>query len=225
MAFLTSFAQAQTPQLFATFSQVGQSPSFSYVAGTSGATLGLVSAIPVSFQFQTANGFGAAIGQDIDATMTMSAVSAGNVTSSTSFLVQSMKDIELRFTSARAAPNSGDLLKMTLSTGNLIARAGGQTARLTGTESSTSAQFVNFDSDYLNFGESFLLENFSISFTSIAPGVFDAGNGSLSSFNGTATGNFGSAPLPTPKNNIPEPAALVLATLGGLALARRRKAA
>ena len=223
MLALVSPAQAQVPQLFATFSQIGQLPSFSYVAGTSGATLGLASAIPVSFQFQADNSFGAAIGHDIMATMTMSAVSAGNAFSSTSFLVQPIKDIELRFTSTSAAPDSGDLLKMTLSTGNLVARAGGQTARLTGTESTTSTDIVRFESSYLDFAPQLLAKNYSISFTSVAPAVANGGNGSFAPFTATGTGNFGSDPLPKPQNSIPEPATLMLAALGGLALARRKR--
>jgi hypothetical protein len=120
---------AQAQELFATFAQALQTPAFTYSSTSGGATLGLASAIPVSFQFQTVNGFGAAVGQDIMATMTMSAVSTSSAFSSTSFLVQPLQDIELRFTSASAAPGSGDLLKMTLSTGNLIARPGADRQR------------------------------------------------------------------------------------------------
>ncbi len=214
---------AQAQELFATFAQAFQTPAFTYSSTSGGATLGLASAMPVSFQFQTTNGFGAAIGEDIEGTMTMSAMSAGSVFSSTSFLVQPMKDIELRFTSASAAPNSGDLLKVTLTTGNLIARPGGQTARLTGTESTTSSNIVKYDSDYLDFSQPLVNKNFAISFTSVAPSIADGGNGSFALFTATATGNFGSDPLPPPKNNIPEPATLVLAALGGFALVRRRK--
>ena len=216
---------AQAQELFATFTQAFQTPAFTYSSTSGGATLGLASAIPVSFQFQTINGLGAAVGEDIEATMTMSAVSASNAFSSTSFLVQPMKDIELRFTSASAAPDSGDLLRVSLTTGNLVARVGGQTARLTGTESSTSNNIVTFDSDYLDFSQPLVNKNFAISFTSIAPDIANGGNGYLAPFTTTATGNFGSDPLPPPKNNIPEPATLVLAMLGGLALARRRRAA
>ena len=226
MATLAPQAQAQVPQLFATFSQVGQIPEFSFSSDSSGATLGLASAIPVNFQYQTANGLGAGVGESLAATMTMSSVSAATSFTSAGFLVQPLKDIQIRFTSTGAPADSGDLLTMSLSTGNLVGRPGGQTARLTGTESATGTSIVNFDSNYLDFKQPLLVKNFSISFTSVAPEITNGGNGYIAPFSATATGNFGSDPLP-PQNSIPEPGTLALLALGiggGLALAHRRKA-
>ncbi len=225
LTLLASSTQAQVPTLFATFGQQIQTSPFVFSTAGGSASLGLNSPIPVSFQFQTINGFGAAIGQSINATMTMSSISNGTVFTDTSFLVQPLKDIEIRFTSLGAAADSGDLLRVKLSTGNLLARPGGQTARLTGTEGGTGTAIVNFDSDYLDFSQPLANKNYSIAFTSVAPPIADGGNGFLAPFEASASGNFGSSPLPPPKNVIPEPATMALVTLGGLALARRRKRA
>ena len=96
----------------------------------------------------------------------MSSTSNGAVFTDTSFLVQPLKDIELRFTSTGAPADSGDLLRVTMTTGNLLARPGGQTARLTGTDSATGTSIVNFDSDYLDFSVPLVNKNYSIAFTS-----------------------------------------------------------
>ena len=224
LTLIAPSAHAQVPSLFATFGQLTSNRPFTFSTGGGTASLGLNSLIPVSFQFQTANGFGAAIGDSIAATMSMSSTSNGAVFTDTSFLVQPLKDIELRFTSTGAPADSGDLLRVTMTTGNLLARPGGQTARLTGTDSATGTSIVNFDSDYLDFSVPLVNKNYSIAFTSVAPAVANGGNGFLAPFTAAATGNFGSAPLPPPKNNIPEPGTLALVALGGLALARRRKA-
>ncbi|WP_395140486.1 PEP-CTERM sorting domain-containing protein [Armatimonas sp.] len=220
---LSGSAQAQIPSLFATFAQSFQIPDFKFDSSNSGASLGLASPLAVNFQFQTANGFGSSVGQGIPALMTMSAVSSGIAFTSTSFLVQPLKDIEMRFTSLGAPADSGDLLRVFLTTGNLLAQPGGQTANVSGTQSSTGTSIVNFDSDYLDFSQPLATKTFSVSFTSVEPRISQDGSGYLADFNATGTGNFSSAPAPPPRNRIPEPGTLVLAVLGGLALARRRK--
>ena len=223
LALLSGSAWAQAPSLFATFGQSLQTPSFVFSTSGGGASLGLPAAIPVSFQYQAVNGLGTGVGESVPASLTMSSVDGGAAFMDTSFLVQPLKNIEMRFTSLGAPTDSGDLLRVFLTTGNLIARPGGQTARLTGTESATGNSIVNFDSNYLDFSQPLVNKNFAVSFTSVAPDISSGGNGFLAPFMATATGNFGSAPLPPPKNRIPEPGTLALLALGSLVLTRRRK--
>ena len=225
LALLIAPAQAQTPSLFATFVQEGNTSPFVFSTTGNVGSFGLASAIPVSFYYQTTNGLGTAVGENIPAIMTMSSVNDGAAFTDTSFLVQSLKNIDIRFTSAGAPADSGDLLKISMSTGYLLASPGGQTARLSATESATGTSVINFASDYLDFSQPLVNKNLSISFSSVDPKIAMDSNGLLVPFTASATGNFGSAPVPAPKNSIPEPGTLVLAALGGLALARRRKAA
>lgn len=221
VTFATS-ARAQSPSLFATFGQANPEKSFIFSSNPGSASFGLASAIPVNFQYQTTNGLGA-VGTNIAALMTLSSQSAGTLITEGGFLIQPLQNIEMRFTSMSAPANSGDLLRLSLTTGNLITRPGNQTASLTGTESTTGGSIVNFDSDYLDFSVPLQNKNFSLSLTSVEPRTANGGNGFLAPFVATGTGNFGSSPLPPPKNQIPEPGTLALAALGGLLLARRRK--
>jgi PEP-CTERM motif len=219
---LTTSAYAQSPSLFATFGQATSEKSFTFTPSASGASFGLSSAIPVNFQYQATNSLGP-VGINIPALLTMSSVNQGSLVTEGGFLIQPLQNIEMRFTSLSAPSNVGDLLRLSLTTGNLITRPGSQTASLTGTESPTGGSVVNFASDYLDFSVPLQNKNFSISLTSVEPRIADGGNGFLAPFVATGTGNFGSSPLPPPKNQIPEPGTLALVALGGLLFARRRK--
>lgn len=222
LLLIPRMALAQVPSLFATFSQQNSTPSFDFLSSGGVGTFGLASAIPVNFQYQTANGFGAAIGQNIPAKLTMSSSTAGPAFNDSGILVQPLQNIEMRFTSASAAPDSGDLLHVFLTTGNFIGQPGGQTGVLTGTQSATSSSVVNFASQYLDFSVPLVNKNFAVSFTSVDPTLGIGGDGNLSPFMATGTGNFGSAPKPGTKA-IPEPGTLALAGLGILALTVRKR--
>lgn len=222
LMLLSGVAHAQVPSLFATFSQENSTPSFQFQSAGGSGNFGLASAIPVNFQYQTANGFGAAVGQNIAAKLTMSSNTSGAAFNDAGLLVQPLQNIEMRFTSLGAAPDSGDLLRVFLTTGNFIGQPGGQTGVLTGTQSATSSSVVNFDSSYLDFSVPLVNKNFAVSFTSVDPALGIGGDGNLSPFMATGTGNFGSAPKPGTKA-IPEPSTLALAGLGILALTVRKR--
>lgn len=226
-AFLGSFlllaqgAHAQVPSLFATFGQASSNPAFQFQSSGGNGSLGLASPLAVNFQYQTENGFSPNIGQNIMATVSMSSLTSGAAYTDAGLLVQPLANIEMRFTSALAAPDSGDLLRVFLTTGNLIGAPGGQTAVLTATQGGSGGSIVNFASDYLDFSAPLVNKNFAVSFTSVDPVINLGNDGNLRAFSATATGNFGSAPKP---RAIPEPASCLLIGFGlaGL-LARRRR--
>jgi len=213
-AFVVAVAAvAQTawavPVQFASFTQQagGNTPfrfidtGFDTITNTSGSPslFGLYDAggsaisIDVNFQFQTANGYGASIGSNIDATMTMTSKARG-VTSGATALSQQVQEVEIVFTAKTPLNGKTNLLTVTKTlsdapinvgsadvtkngtigtNGFLSGVSGGSTASFTATErtsSSSNITYIGYTSDFLDFfTPTFSNRNFQIGLSNVNP--------------------------------------------------------
>lgn len=114
-------------------------------------------------------------------------------------------------------------------TASLAGRIGTSTASFDATEvAGADINFIGFSSDFIDFGTpQFVNRNFSLGLSNVSPSVARAGASSpafdyFRSFTASATGSFGSDPIPA----IPEPGSLALLATGlsgALVTVRRRR--
>ena len=230
LAALCAAPAQAVPQNFAQFTEgVGAPPKpFTFTNSGASSTFSLVGSIPVNFVYQTPNGYGTAPGQTIAATLTFTSQVSAPAATGFGFIGQPMQNILLTFTANAPVSGFSNLLTVSMTTGTLAGQNGGSTASLSGTQSSTSFDQVNYASDFLDFSIPFSNKNFNLSFDSVVPIFTLNANGYVDSFNASGTGTFGSDPVPPsrpPGGVVPEPGTLVLAGMGafsGLGMLRRR---
>jgi hypothetical protein len=249
-------AQAQGPQQFASFTQADPSNKpfrFFFDSVTpSNSRFGLYDgsgnavSIAVNFQYQVFNGYGAEIGENIAATMTMTSRVFGTTVGDDD-LVQDFQEVSMVFTANTPVNGLTNLLTVTAvlssppidpdipfdngtlgTTGRLSASIGDSTGSFRATESSTlNRNYIGYTSSFLDFvNPTFTNRNFSLAIGNItdpvARGTGSPAENYFNNFVSSASGTFGSDPIPA----VPEPGSLALLSVGlsGTALfVRRRK--
>jgi len=193
-------ALAQNTITFAQFQLGNGAPANPFVFTNAGAASGISvvsGSVPVNFTYQVANGYGAAPGSPIAATMTFTAMVSGTATSQLILgklnLFQGLQLTNMVFTANVPVGGQTNLLTVSNSTGTLSGINHGSTAGFAG--DSSTGDVVNFSSSFLSFAHA-ASENYALSFTSVNPSLAIAGNGYLRSFTTSGTGTFAQVSTP-----------------------------
>jgi hypothetical protein len=201
---------------FAEFFQTNPPRTFSF-NGTKG-TFGTTVSTPVIFQYLGVS-VPSALEGPLAAHMTISGSTTAAATNSSGVLNQPITGVTtIRFTLDHPYNGLSNLLSVMLQPASFEGIKGASTGALL--SSTASGDSIAFTSDFLHFANNQAGNGVAISLDSITPTLSINGSSHyLSSFTATTTGSFSTA--------TPEPSSLVLAGLGGVALAsygwRRRR--
>jgi hypothetical protein len=154
----------------------------------------------------------------IDSVFTLSAISTGSAVAAGNFAYQDLFTGSFSFVSSEAFTLNGttyaagtNLLSSSFVGAALSGSLNGSTGSFSG--STGAGDTVVFTSDVLDFSNT-NERDFSLTFVSIAPRLGLNANGRFNSFNGAATGIFGSEPAPLVNGDVPEPATWAMMLFG-----------
>ncbi|WP_395143633.1 hypothetical protein [Armatimonas sp.] len=226
-ALLATAAHAQLTT-FANFTQAGGTRPYTFTNAGSSSTFSLAAPQAINFYYQVNNEYnGTGFATVIPATMTLTS-SVGAVATGVVSLTQPMTGITMVFTADTPVNGKSELLRIVANSGGNPGRLGGF---LTGTDGGSNPSFsgsqngalgdlVTMSSDFVHFDIT-TRRDYSLTFSAATPDFSMNGNSYINSFTADGTGTFASNPAPFAL--IPEPASLVFALLGGIALHRRRR--